>query len=67
MEYLFDSSVWDFVEQVELSKRKELEIVDVLKMYLEHGRITYSVYSDYWNDMGTFKSLNKVAQRIAEL
>lgn len=65
--YLFDSSVWDFVDQVEPSKRKELEIVDVLKMYLECGKITYSVYSDYWNDMGTFGSLNKVAQRIAQL
>lgn len=64
--YLFDYSVWDILEHVSPSGRGELEITDVLKAYMESSLLSYSLYSGFWSDMGSFDSWMEVSGRIAQ-
>jgi len=63
--YQFDSTVWDKISKIELSARGELEITDLLNLYIEEGTLGYQMYNGYWSDMGTFQSWMKVSQRVA--
>lgn len=63
--YQFDSTVWDKIRRCEVSLRGELEITDVLKMYMAEGNLEYQMYDGYWSDMGTVESWMEVSQRIA--
>ena len=64
--YMFDFTLWDRLAQLKPSLRGELEITDVLKMYMEDGTLGYSFYDGYWRDMGTFESWMDVSKRLAE-
>lgn len=59
--YLYDSQVWDFIKKLRPSKRGELEITDVNKMYCDEGRLTYSEVTREWIDCGTFDSMLKAS------
>lgn len=51
--YIFKPDVFHFIKKTPLSKRGEYEITDTLNLMLEAGRrVTYAVYSGYWNDVG---------------
>jgi glucose-1-phosphate thymidylyltransferase len=65
--YFFDSSVWNFVNQVEPSARGELEITDVLRFYMDSGNLHPHTYEGYWSDMGSFESWTTVSQRVTKL
>lgn len=63
--YLFDEFVWEFLKKLKPSDRGELEIVDVLKLYLKEGGLTADEYEGIWSDMGCYDSLLKITNFIA--
>ena len=48
------------------SKRGELEITDVNNAYIERGRMAYSVLDGWWTDAGTFESLLRANNLVAQ-
>lgn len=66
--YVFPPDVFDVIKTLKPSPRGELEISDVNRHYLEHGRLGYSVLQGYWSDAGTLESLylaNELVHREA--
>lgn len=64
--YMFDYNVWSMLENIIPSKRGELEVTDLLKIYMRKGELTFSVYEEYWKDMGTFETWMEVSKRLAD-
>jgi glucose-1-phosphate thymidylyltransferase len=64
--YLYDYQVFDFIKGLNPSQRGELEITDVNNMYLKKGELTYGILEGWWTDAGTFESLLKANNLIAE-
>ncbi len=67
--YMYDATVFERIRKLKPSARGELEITDVNNQYLADGSLTYSILEGWWTDAGTFESLlratNLVAQRGA--
>ena len=64
--YMYDSQVFEFIRSLEPSARGELEITDVNNFYLEQGTLEYEVLDGWWTDAGTFESLLKAANLVAD-
>ncbi len=64
--YFYDSTVFDFIRNLKPSERGELEITDVNNMYLNRGKLTYDVLEGWWTDAGTFPSLLRAANLVAQ-
>jgi glucose-1-phosphate thymidylyltransferase len=64
--YMYDSRVFDIIKTLEPSDRGELEITDVNNWYIRDGSMTYEVLAGWWTDAGTFDSLLKAANFVAE-
>jgi glucose-1-phosphate thymidylyltransferase len=64
--YFFDNSVFEKIQRLRPSWRGELEITDVNNMYLEEGTLTFSVLEGWWTDAGTFESLRRATNLVAE-
>lgn len=64
--YLFDNRVFDIIKTLKPSDRGELEITDVNNWYIEDGSMSYEVLQGWWTDAGTFESLHRSANLIAE-
>ena len=64
--YLYDGRVFDVIKGLEPSARGELEITDVNNKYIAWGELTYSVLDGWWTDAGTFPSLLRASNLIAE-
>ena len=68
--YMYDASVFDKIKTLVPSGRGELEITDVNNAYIREGTMTFSYLDGWWTDAGTFDSLlraaNLVAQSVAE-
>jgi len=64
--YLYDGRVFDVIKGLEPSARGELEITDVNNKYIEWGEMAYSVLDGWWTDAGTFPSLLRASNLIAE-
>jgi glucose-1-phosphate thymidylyltransferase len=64
--YFYDSQVTQFAKQVKPSKRGEIEITDINRMYLEQGHLHVSVFGRgmAWLDAGTPESLLQAANFI---
>lgn len=60
--YFFDDKVTKYATKVAFSKRGELEITDLLKLYLKKSDVNYKILSRgfLWYDMGTIESINEV-------
>ncbi len=64
--YIFDSNVINIAKKLTPSKRGELEITDILKIYLKNGELDVRKTKGEWIDAGTFDSLikaNMLAQK----
>lgn len=64
--YMYDPQVFEIIRRLKPSGRGELEITDVNNRYLEQGLLEYDILEGFWTDAGTFDSLLRANQLIAE-
>jgi len=64
--YLFDQQVFDTIKTLKPSDRGELEITDVNNRYIEKGLMTWDILEGWWTDAGTFESLLRANQLVAQ-
>ena len=64
--YFYDNQVFEFIKGLSPSERGELEITDVNNMYLAKGQLTHDVLKGWWTDAGTFESLRRAMNLVAE-
>jgi glucose-1-phosphate thymidylyltransferase len=67
--YMYDSSVFDIINNLHPSSRGEYEITDVNDEYIKQNKLTYNILNDdvIWLDAGTYKSLNEANNLIYNL
>lgn len=64
--YLYDNDVFEIISTLKPSGRGELEITDVNNEYIRQSAMSYSVLEGFWSDAGTFESLLRAGQMVAE-
>ncbi|HLZ92183.1 MAG TPA: sugar phosphate nucleotidyltransferase [Candidatus Acidoferrum sp.] len=64
--YLYDATVFQKIRRLKPSGRGELEITDVNNFYLAEGNLTYGMLDGWWTDAGTFESLLRANNLVAE-
>ena len=64
--YLFDQEVFNIIKTLKPSVRGELEITDVNNRYIEKGLMTWDILEGWWTDAGTFESLLRANQMVAQ-
>ena len=64
--YFYDASVFEKIKCLSPSQRGELEITDVNNMYLNEGTLTHDILEGWWTDAGTFESLHRANNLVAE-
>jgi len=64
--YLFDQEVFDIIKTLKPSDRGELEITDVNNRYIEKGLMAWDILEGWWTDAGTFESLLRANQLVAQ-
>jgi len=64
--YMYDRDVFDLARDLVPSDRGELEITDVNNAYLRRGDLTHEVLDGWWTDAGTFESLYRATQLVAD-
>ena len=64
--YMYDATVFDKIRTLVPSRRGELEITDVNNAYIREGTMTFSYLEGWWTDAGTFESLLRAANLVAQ-
>jgi glucose-1-phosphate thymidylyltransferase len=64
--YIYDNRVIEYAKSLKPSARNELEIVDLHNKYLSKGELDVNIIEGMWEDAGTFDSLLRVNNLIAE-
>lgn len=64
--YFYDNHVFDVIRTLKPSARDELEVTDLNNAYIEKGTMTYEVLEGWWTDAGTFDSLRRATNLVAE-
>jgi glucose-1-phosphate thymidylyltransferase len=64
--YMYDADVFQIIKTLKPSGRGELEITDVNNDYLRRGVLTYDILDGWWTDAGTFESLLRASNLVAE-
>jgi len=64
--YMYDPQVFEFIAMLSPSERGELEITDVNNLYIRQGTMTWSILDGWWTDAGTFESLLRASNLVAE-
>ncbi len=64
--YMYDGRVFDIIKTLKPSDRGELEITDVNNAYIESGELTWDLLDGWWTDAGTFESLLRATNLVAE-
>jgi len=64
--YFYDPTVFDVIGTLVPSDRGELEITDVNNYYIERNEMTWNELDGWWTDAGTFESLLRASNLIAE-
>ena len=67
--YLFDKNVVKFSKKLKPSKRKELEIVDLIKKYHQQQKLNseFMGRGSAWLDTGNIQNLNETSQFISSI
>lgn len=64
--YMYDATVFDKIKTLVPSNRGELEITDVNNAYIREGTMSFSFLDGWWTDAGTFESLLRAANLVAQ-
>lgn len=64
--YTFDSRVCQAAKDLVPSARGEIEITDLHKFYLNKGELKVNTFTGTWEDAGTFESLLRVSNEVAQ-
>jgi glucose-1-phosphate thymidylyltransferase len=64
--YLYDAQVFGVIRTLKPSGRGELEITDVNNYYVRSGWMTWGLLDGEWSDAGTFESLARANQMMAD-
>jgi len=64
--YMYDGEVFDIIRTLKPSGRGELEITDVNNAYIKRGQMTWEELVGWWTDAGTFESLLRASNLVAE-
>ncbi len=64
--YFYDSDVFRIIQTLKPSRRGELEITDVNNAYIARGQMSYDVLDGWWTDAGTFESLLRANNLVAQ-
>ncbi|MFN0134250.1 MAG: sugar phosphate nucleotidyltransferase [Phycisphaerales bacterium] len=64
--YFYDGDAFKVCKDLKPSGRGELEITDVNNYYLQRGDLTHETLDGWWTDAGTFESLFRASQYVAE-
>lgn len=64
--YVFDNRVSAAAKNLKPSPRGELEIIDLQKFYLDKNELTVKIFDGIWEDAGTFDSLLRVGNIVAQ-
>jgi glucose-1-phosphate thymidylyltransferase len=65
--YMYDPTVFDKIRTLVPSNRGELEITDVNNAYIGEGSMSFSFLDGWWTDAGTFDSLLRAANLVAQM
>lgn len=64
--YTYDNRVIEIAKNLTPSARGEIEVTDINKHYLEKGELQVNIFDTLWEDAGTFESLLRVSNIMAE-
>jgi glucose-1-phosphate thymidylyltransferase len=64
--YTYDNRVVEYAKNLAPSPRGEIEITDINKIYLKNGEMKVNIFETLWEDAGTFDSLLRVANIMAQ-
>jgi glucose-1-phosphate thymidylyltransferase len=64
--YTYDNRVVEYAKNLAPSPRGEIEITDINKIYLKNGEMKVNIFDTLWEDAGTFDSLLRVSNIMAE-
>jgi glucose-1-phosphate thymidylyltransferase len=64
--YMYDGEVYDIIRTLKPSGRGELEITDVNNAYIQRQEMTWEELEGWWTDAGTFESLLRASNMVAE-
>lgn len=64
--YFYDGGVFEAIRGLAPSARGELEITDVNNIYIDRGQMTWSELVGWWTDAGTFESLLRASNLVAD-
>jgi glucose-1-phosphate thymidylyltransferase len=64
--YMYDADVYDIIHSLKPSGRGELEITDVNNAYIARNQMTWEELDGWWTDAGTFESLLRASNLVAE-
>jgi len=62
--YIYDNDVFEIISTLKPSGRGELEITDANNLYIEDGKMSFSMVEGFWSDAGTFESLFKASELV---
>lgn len=62
--YMFDSTVVAKAKQLKRSERGELEITDLIRVYLQEQQLSVSFVEGAWIDTGTFESMYQATEFV---
>jgi len=64
--YFYDETVFEVIKTLVPSGRGELEITDVNNHYIRRDEMTWNELDGWWTDAGTFESLLRASNMVAE-
>lgn len=64
--YVFPPDVFDVIRMQRVSSRGEFEITDVVRTYLDRGRLHFASLGGYWFDAGTLESWGAANQAVRD-
>jgi len=64
--YTYDNRVIEIAKNLQPSPRGEIEVTDINRTYLEKGELQVNIFDTLWEDAGTFESLLRVSNIMAE-